>query len=250
MTAVWAIDLADSQKIVLLALADCANDEGHCWPSMATLAKKCSKGERTVQGVIKQLVDGGHLTREEVLGKGCKYVVHPRSDCAPQSLRPRKHRATPPQPLRDTPAAAADKPSKNHQEPSVGSKAREPFPPDWVPAEPWSAFVEMRREGKGVFTLRAAKLIVTELENLRAKGHDPGAVLDQSTRNAWKDVYELKDKGNGRQVRNTDTFASLRGQRPNPALDMVLAAEAELAAEAQRQNPGPDWPPRAALPSR
>lgn len=118
MTAVWAIDLPDSQKIVLLALADCANDEGHCWPSMATLAKKCSKGERTVQGVIKELVSAGHLTRNEVAGKGCNYTVHPRSDCAPQNPHPRKGCATPPQRLRDTPAAAADKPSKNHQEPS------------------------------------------------------------------------------------------------------------------------------------
>lgn len=118
MTAVWAIDLPDSQKIVLLALADCANDEGHCWPSMATLARKCSKGERTVQGVVKELVASGHLTREEVPGRGCKYQVHPRSDCAPQRPHPRKDRTLPPQGLRDTPAAAADKPSKNHQEPS------------------------------------------------------------------------------------------------------------------------------------
>ena len=121
MTAVWSIDLPDSQKIVLLALADCANDEGQCWPSMATLAKKCSKGERTVQGVIKELVSAGHLTRSEVAGKGCKYLVHPRSDCAPQNPHPRKRCATPPQGLRDTPAAAADKPSKNHQEPSKDS---------------------------------------------------------------------------------------------------------------------------------
>ncbi len=36
MTAVWNLDLPDSEKLALLALADCANDEGLCWPSMAT----------------------------------------------------------------------------------------------------------------------------------------------------------------------------------------------------------------------
>lgn len=118
MTAVWALDLPDSQKIVLLALADCANDEGHCWPSMRSLKMKCSKSERTIQGVIKQLVETGHVTRNEVLGKGCDYLVHPRKDCAPQPLRPRTRRTPPPQRLRETPAAAADKPSLNHQEPS------------------------------------------------------------------------------------------------------------------------------------
>lgn len=139
MTEVWNLNLPDSQKIVLLALADSANDEGHCWPSMLSLARKCSKGQRTVQGVIKALVEAGHVTRREVAGRGCEYWVHPRKDCAPadtapvQSSRPagtapRRRCAEPPQPLRDTPAAAADKPSENHQEPSKDSQ------PDGDPA--------------------------------------------------------------------------------------------------------------------
>lgn len=129
MSAVWQLDLPDSQKIVLLALADCANDEGHCWPSMASLAKKCSKGERTVQGVIKELEAAGHITRREVVGKGCNYTVHPRSDCAPQPPHPRRERHKPPQGLRHTPAAAADKPSKNHQEPSKVTSPASGDPP-------------------------------------------------------------------------------------------------------------------------
>lgn len=138
MTEVWNLQLPDSQKIVLLALADAANDEGHCWPSMLSLARKCSKGQRTVQGVIKTLVAAGHVTRREVAGRGCEYWVHPRPDtpadtAPPQPLRPagtapRNRRGGPPQPLRETPAAAADKPSKNHQEPSKGSQ------PDGDPA--------------------------------------------------------------------------------------------------------------------
>lgn len=142
MTEVWALDLPDSQKIVLLALADSANDEGFCWPSMASLARKCSKGERTVQGVIKQLVEAGHLTRKEVLGKGCQYIVHPRRDCAPQQPHPRKDCARPPQSLRDTPAAAADKPSKNHQEPSKDSASADaPLTPDEI-VEDWNALAK------------------------------------------------------------------------------------------------------------
>jgi len=122
MTRVWDLELPDSQKIVLLALADCANDEGHCWPSMRTLASKCSKGERTVQGVIVKLVEAGHLTRREVPGKGCNYTVHPRNDSAPAEAAPRREVQKPPQGLRDTPAEAADKPSKNHNKPSTARK--------------------------------------------------------------------------------------------------------------------------------
>ena len=50
MTEVWAVSLPDSEKLVLLALADCANDEGLCWPSMATLARKCSNSEKERDG--------------------------------------------------------------------------------------------------------------------------------------------------------------------------------------------------------
>lgn len=125
MTAVWSLDLPDSQKIVLLALADCANDEGLCWPSMATLTKKCSKGERTIQGVIKQLVEAGHLSRFEVVGKGCKYQVHPRTGCAPA-------KSAPPQGTTQTPAEAADKPSRTIIKKPKGKSAHE-IPTGWQP---------------------------------------------------------------------------------------------------------------------
>jgi hypothetical protein len=105
MTLVWQVDLPDSEKIVLLALADCANDEGGCWPSIATIARKCSKSERTVQSCIRSLESNGHLTRIEARGKGCNYTIHPRSRCTPAA-------AAPPQGLPLTPAAAAPKPSR------------------------------------------------------------------------------------------------------------------------------------------
>ena len=85
MTAAWAVHLPDSEKLVLLALADCANDEGGCWPSMASLVNKCSKSDRTIQACIKALVDKGHIDRDEKPGKGCYYTVHPRSDFTPEA---------------------------------------------------------------------------------------------------------------------------------------------------------------------
>ena len=112
MSLVWEMDLPDSEKIVLLALADCANDEGHCWPGMKSLVKKCCKTDRTVQLAIKMLVAKGHLTRREVVGKGCNYTVHPivklanpRTGCAPE-------KASPPKPTAQTPEAVSDKPSR------------------------------------------------------------------------------------------------------------------------------------------
>lgn len=195
MSLVWQLDLPDSQKIVLLALADSANDEGHCWPSMASLTRKCSKGERTIQGVIKELVTAGHLTRQEVPGKGCNYYIHPRSDCAPAI-------SAPPQGTTKTPAAAADKPSGTINKGS-GKRTREKTAfPDWLPLDEWRGFVAMRITIKKPLTDRAIAGVLAELERLRTAGNDPGKVLDQSTRRCWRDVYELKERDDGRSHQN------------------------------------------------
>lgn len=76
--------------------------------------------------------------------------------------------------------------------PEPKSKRYSYRPPDWVPAEPWSAFVDSRRKSRHPLTDRAAALIVTELAKLSAKGHEPGEVLDQSTRNGWRDVFPIR----------------------------------------------------------
>lgn len=68
MTKVWKTRCAShTQKLVLLALADNANDAGHCWPSIATLGMKCSLSERAVQYELRGLSKAGML---QVKGKG------------------------------------------------------------------------------------------------------------------------------------------------------------------------------------
>lgn len=137
MSQVWALALPDSEKIVLLALADCANDEGLCWPSMRTLASKCSKSDRTVQAAIKSLVDTGHMSRSEVPGKGCRYIIHPTPEATSPPKWLRGETASPPKPATPTPEAASDKPSRTITPPkaSPSSVARKGsrLPDDWKP---------------------------------------------------------------------------------------------------------------------
>lgn len=76
MTAVWdREDLASTHKLVLLALADWANDEGLCWPSINRLAVKASLTTRAVQKAIRALEQMGFVRREEVTGKGNRYWI-------------------------------------------------------------------------------------------------------------------------------------------------------------------------------
>lgn len=52
------------RKLVLIKLADNANDEGECWPSYQHIADQCEVSRSTVKSHIRALEDMGLLKRE------------------------------------------------------------------------------------------------------------------------------------------------------------------------------------------
>ena len=77
MTLVWDLQLPQPEKILLLALADNAYDEGFCWPSVATHARKASMADRRVRRDMKRLAQAGHLTVIPQTQASNTYRVHP-----------------------------------------------------------------------------------------------------------------------------------------------------------------------------
>ena len=65
MNWAWSIALPPAPKLVLMALADEANDDAFCFPSIAHLAVKCTLNERTVQRVLRKLVADHYVTIED-----------------------------------------------------------------------------------------------------------------------------------------------------------------------------------------
>lgn len=62
MSKVWESDMDSSRKLIMLAMADFADDAGGgIWPSIPTLAKKCSMSERTLQDHLAKMRGDGWL---------------------------------------------------------------------------------------------------------------------------------------------------------------------------------------------
>jgi len=229
MTKVWAMDLPAKDKLILLALADCANDEGEAWPSIATLARKCGSDPRTIQRNLRGLEAAGFIRREEVVGKGNRYFFGERR--TPGKSPPR--RSAPPAKSTKTPGKSPPKPSRtvirdlaDAKSKRASKSASEFTVPDWMPAEAWAAFLDMR-DRKGAWpSPGAVDLIVDKLDRWRAAGHDPGDVLNTSTMNNWTGVFEPKATRNDRPTASDDEYRS-------PYSRAATEREAERAA-AQR----------------
>jgi len=64
ITWAWTVSLPPAPKLVLMALADEADDRGFCFPSHRHLANKCSISERSVRRMIGLLAAHHHLSIE------------------------------------------------------------------------------------------------------------------------------------------------------------------------------------------
>lgn len=217
MAEVWLLDLPHTEKIVLLALADNANDEGHCYPSIATLIKKCGLSERSVQSMITRLEEAGHVACQGRTGRSTIYAVHPRIDCTPAGRAPRTDCTPPRTDCGGTPAGRAPtpagrapititqpsvEPSLNHQHTRTPKtqKVDEP-PPSNLNVEAWHRWVQYReaiRKPIKPVSIPAAQ------RKLAGFGADQAAVVEQSIAEGYQGLFVLKgERNNSSEPRKT-----------------------------------------------
>lgn len=65
--------------------------------------------------------------------------------------------------------------------------------PDWIPADKWDAWTEMRTRLRKPLTDWARHRAVLKLENLQEQGHPPGQVLAQSAFAGWAGLFPIKE---------------------------------------------------------
>lgn len=127
----WVFEQSRSKKnarLVLLAIADCANDEGRqAYPSMAKLCQKTGLSERAVTGLVADLERLGELEVKRNAGpKGCnlyRVVMTPAGSAPPQDLHPAG-------------SAGVKKPQVKADDPAESAPPADPAPPQKTTADP------------------------------------------------------------------------------------------------------------------
>lgn len=134
INAAFKAVMAPSQKFVLVALCDYANEVGECFPSVSMMMERCCMSDRSIQRAIVQLVGDGYLTRDFRRGRSTVYTVtdpqswpvEPPTQCHPDTVSPR-HSVTPP-PTQCHPDTASP-PTQCHPTPDTMSGAPDTVSP-------------------------------------------------------------------------------------------------------------------------
>jgi hypothetical protein len=96
MSACWPLQgMSIAQKSVIISLADNANDEGVCWPSVAKIAMRTCMSERAVQSAIRWLVESRILSKDERKGRSTVFTITPAAYAPPHMPHPTPADAAP-----------------------------------------------------------------------------------------------------------------------------------------------------------
>ncbi|OZA17972.1 MAG: hypothetical protein B7Y02_02025 [Rhodobacterales bacterium 17-64-5] len=152
---VWAReDLGTYERIVLLCLADHADDQGRCFPSIARICTRCGMKERGVQGVLQRLVQRGLVIVEAGGGRRIsnRYQIKLAASFGSSPQRAGDTAQTP-HPIQETPQAIPESPhpvrgnlqgnirESSEEDPLVVPRLEKhpksrgsPLPEGWVPS--------------------------------------------------------------------------------------------------------------------
>lgn len=221
MSLVWEhAPYTAGSLLVLLALADWANDDGIAWPSMERLAKKARIDRRSAQRIVRQLEKDGTLEIERGGGraKQHKYLLklQTATNCRPLGTAENSdisnaETATfhPQRAASDTETATPTSPDPL-VEPLVIKPSLEP---PYVGREfqhALSTFREHRKSIKKPLTLDAEQLLYRKLS---AWGESAATVaLEDAVMNRWQGVFEPRQDRIARHLNGSP--------QPSPKIDL------------------------------
>jgi len=199
----------------MLAIADCANDDGYAYPSMATIAKKCRMSVRTVIRTVQELECNEWLkvNRKSIDSRWNSYQI--ASDKLSRDKLARvnddQEQVTNGEREREKKESNKERKEREKTEPSIEPSIvvedavftltgeQNGFSlPEWIPRKQWDEYMLIRKQRKYPLTNHAKRCLVGKLDDLRKINIDISVALDEATVSAWKSVYAPKRNGNGK----------------------------------------------------
>jgi len=226
MAQCWPLKMPPTPKAILVSLADNANDQGVCWPSLSKISERTCFGRTAVIEAIKWLEDAGALRADRSDRYRTTYILTPGSyspktggDQGNQSgtqtspppvlVRQAENEVRLPDDEVRQPDFEVRQADTNRQEPSrtviksnrkkARAAAADPVVvlPPWLDPPLWESWVRDRRERGHPLTQGAAELSLASLTRLRAEGWAPKVVIENAIELGWRGLYAPKNGTNG-----------------------------------------------------
>lgn len=226
------------RKLVLIKLADNANDKGECFPSVAYIAEQCEISERSVQNHIKQLEVDGLLKiesrkSENGLNKSNIYYLNfSGANAAPYGANGSISGANP-APSGESPApshGANAAPITSH----IIEPVKEPVNNLVINGFDFSGldgvleknliddFIKFRKSIKKPLTQGAVNYLIRELNKAVQAGYNANELIEMTLSRGWQ-TFEYRYLNNHQQASNSA-----------PSKFMTLAERNRLVLESMR----------------
>ncbi len=198
----WSVSIKPaSLKLILLSMADRADEEHCCFPSILRLVKDTCLDQKTVQKGIGELADRGLIVDTGERKGSTKRVRVFRLVGVEQPNGPKKGNIpksgnVPKNGEMNDPKNGEMNDPKNGVQNQSGESVIEPEEdsglPDWLPVKEWEDFKQHRHEMKAPLSELAMTKAINKLDRLRKEGSPPTQVLEQSVVNGWKGLFVVK----------------------------------------------------------
>lgn len=205
---------------VLAAIGLHTDRDGWCYPTLGRIGELLGVTRQAVQKSMRVLCECGYVEmrerRRDDGGQASNRMrvlydtEHPEAVLRSSAAHPP---ATPEVAPPATPEVAHNDPS-NDINPKGLNKAAGAAPnfelPDWVPADLWASWLDVRKKIRAPNTTDALRLSLRKLEQFRDAGQSPRDVLEEAIERGWRGLFPIKPEythgaSNPRSRRESDS---------------------------------------------
>lgn len=188
--------------LTIIALADWSDDDGRCFPSVASVGRKIRLSERQARRSMSNLIAGGFVKvignkYGGVPGETRRYQIVFDSLTGDIGVRPKAETGD---------IGVRDGGHLGYETGDIGVRQTVSEPsltvkdifelPDWLPIVEWNAFVDHRKKLKKPLSIYSMNLAIKELKKIVDAGHKPDDVINEAILRGWQSFYPPKANSN------------------------------------------------------